>query len=34
MGDINDVVETIFYLSGDAAKYITGQIINVSGGLV
>lgn len=33
MGDISDVVETIFYLSGDAAKYVTGQILNVSGGL-
>jgi AcrR family transcriptional regulator/NAD(P)-dependent dehydrogenase (short-subunit alcohol dehydrogenase family) len=33
MGEINDLVEAMTYLSGDTAKYITGQIINVSGGL-
>ena len=33
MGEIGDLVEAMLFLSGDNAKYITGQIVNVSGGL-
>jgi len=33
MGEIGDLIEAILFLSGDNAKYITGQIINVSGGM-
>ena len=34
LGEIDDVNEAINYLIGDSAKYVTGQVINVSGGLV
>ena len=34
LGEIDDVNEAVNYLIGDAAKYVTGQVINVSGGLV
>ena len=33
MGEIGDLVEAMLFLSGDNAKYITGQILNVSGGM-
>ena len=33
MGEIGDLAEAMLFLSGDNAKYITGQIINVSGGI-
>ena len=33
MGEIGDLVEAMLFLSGDNAKYITGQILNVSGGI-
>lgn len=33
MGEPEDVAEAVFWLSSDAASYITGQIIHVNGGL-
>jgi NAD(P)-dependent dehydrogenase (short-subunit alcohol dehydrogenase family) len=33
MGEIFDVIEAVFFLLSDSARYITGQVINVSGGL-
>jgi NAD(P)-dependent dehydrogenase (short-subunit alcohol dehydrogenase family) len=32
LGEIRDVVEAIFFLIGDSAKYITGQVLRVDGG--
>ena len=33
-GDVEDVANLCVFLSSDKAKYITGQVINVDGGLV
>jgi 3-oxoacyl-[acyl-carrier protein] reductase len=33
MGETDDVIETVLFLIGASAKYITGQVISVSGGL-
>jgi 3-oxoacyl-[acyl-carrier protein] reductase len=33
MGEPEDVAEAVYWLCSDAAKYITGQIIHVNGGL-
>ena len=33
-GDVEDVANLCLFLSSDKAKYITGQVINVDGGLV
>jgi len=33
MGEPEEVAEAVFWLSSDAASYITGQIIHVNGGL-
>ncbi|MBW2063844.1 MAG: 3-oxoacyl-[acyl-carrier-protein] reductase [Deltaproteobacteria bacterium] len=33
MGEPEDVAETVYWLCSDAARYITGQIIHVNGGL-
>lgn len=34
MGRPEDVVQTMIFLASDAASFITGEVINVSGGLV
>ena len=34
LGEPNDVAEVVAFLSTDASKYITGQVINVDGGMV
>lgn len=33
-GEVEDIANLALFLSGDKAKYITGQVINVDGGLV
>ena len=33
LGETDDVNEAINYLIGDSAKYVTGQVINVTGGM-
>lgn len=33
-GQVEDIANLVVFLSGDKAKYITGQVINVDGGLV
>jgi AcrR family transcriptional regulator/NAD(P)-dependent dehydrogenase (short-subunit alcohol dehydrogenase family) len=33
LGEIGDITEAVMVLIGDASKYITGQILNVAGGL-
>jgi len=33
IGDINDVMNAIYYFISDASKYITGQVLEVTGGL-
>jgi 3-oxoacyl-[acyl-carrier protein] reductase len=33
MGEPEDVAEAVYWLCSDAARYITGQVIHVSGGL-
>jgi 3-oxoacyl-[acyl-carrier protein] reductase len=33
MGEPEDIAETVFWLCSDRAKYITGQVIHVNGGL-
>jgi 3-oxoacyl-[acyl-carrier protein] reductase len=34
LGNPEDVAEVVAFLSTDASKYITGQVINVDGGMV
>lgn len=34
LGEPEDVAEAVFFLASDAARYITGQVINVDGGMV
>lgn len=34
MGDAEDVAHLAYFLASDQAKYITGQVINVDGGMV
>jgi NAD(P)-dependent dehydrogenase (short-subunit alcohol dehydrogenase family) len=34
LGTPDDVVAAVLFLAGDAARHITGQVIQVSGGLV
>ena len=34
LGEPNDVAEVVAFLATDASKYITGQVINVDGGMV
>ncbi len=33
-GDVNDIAEAVAFLASDKSSYITGQVINVDGGLV
>lgn len=33
MGTVNDIAETVLFLTSDKASYITGQILTVDGGL-
>lgn len=33
-GQVEDIANLVLFLAGDKAKYITGQVINVDGGLV
>jgi 3-oxoacyl-[acyl-carrier protein] reductase len=33
MGEPEDVAEAVYWLCSDAARYITGQVIHVNGGL-
>lgn len=34
LGEVNDIAETVAFLCSDASSYITGQVINVDGGMV
>lgn len=34
MGEVSDVASLAYFLASDEAKYITGQVINVDGGMV
>lgn len=34
LGSVNDVANLVLFLSSDKASYITGQIINVDGGMI
>ncbi|MBQ0065962.1 MAG: 3-oxoacyl-[acyl-carrier-protein] reductase [Firmicutes bacterium] len=34
LGDVEDVAQTAIFLAGDASKYITGQVIQVDGGML
>lgn len=34
MGEPEDIAETVGFLSSESARYITGQVINVDGGMV
>lgn len=34
LGDVEDVAHLVLFLSSDKAKYITGQVINVDGGMI
>lgn len=34
MGSVEDVAKAILFLASDESSYITGQVIEVSGGLV
>ena len=34
IGAPDDVAEAVAFLASDAARYITGQVLNVDGGLV
>ncbi|NTW72871.1 MAG: SDR family oxidoreductase, partial [Eubacteriaceae bacterium] len=34
LGTVEDVASIVAYLCSDEAKYITGQVINVDGGMV
>ncbi len=33
IGDVKDIANMLCYLSSDAAKYITGQVLHINGGL-
>ena len=33
MGSVSDIAETVAFLAGDRANYITGQVICVDGGM-
>ncbi len=33
-GEVNDIAETVLFLASDQSQYITGTVINVSGGLL
>lgn len=34
LGEVEDIAETVAFLCSDASSYITGQVINVDGGMV
>ena len=34
LGDVEDVANAVSFLASKQAKYITGQVINVCGGMV
>lgn len=34
LGTVEDVAKTVYFLVSDAANYITGQVINIDGGMV
>jgi 3-oxoacyl-[acyl-carrier protein] reductase len=34
MGGSEDVAEAVFFLASQASSYMTGQVLNVSGGMV
>ena len=33
LGSVNDIANLVCYLSSDLSSYITGQVINVDGGM-
>jgi 3-oxoacyl-[acyl-carrier protein] reductase len=34
LGEVEDIAQAALYLAGNGARYITGQVLNVDGGLV
>ncbi|MFC8667650.1 SDR family NAD(P)-dependent oxidoreductase [Streptomyces sp. NPDC057199] len=34
IGEVSDVVDPVLFLAGDGARYITGQVLHVNGGLL
>jgi 3-oxoacyl-[acyl-carrier protein] reductase len=34
LGEVEDIAEAALYLASDGARYVTGQVLNVDGGLV
>jgi 3-oxoacyl-[acyl-carrier protein] reductase len=34
LGEVEDIAEAALYLAGGGARYVTGQVLNVDGGLV
>ena len=33
-GEVNDIAEAVAYLAGPGARYVTGQVLTVDGGMV
>jgi 3-oxoacyl-[acyl-carrier protein] reductase len=33
LGEVEDIAEAVGFLAGDGARYITGQVLNVNGGM-
>jgi len=33
LGEVQDIVETVYFLISDSSKYLTGQVLGVAGGL-
>ena len=34
LGEISDVLDAVWYLISDRSKYVTGQVLRVSGGML
>ena len=33
LGEVQDIVETVYFLISDSSKYLTGQVLEVAGGI-